>query len=325
MSTKQQQERPCPLCGGRMRYWLTGYDLLYATTRRGFPVFRCSDCRLERILPVPGARLIRSFYPSDYYSYTGRPEGFFNRLREKIVDRAYRPESPKDGYYYLAWLARPFFSGLPLAYLGARRFLDVGCGDGENLRLLSRYGWRTQGFEIGPTGRRGNIRYGPSLSAVGLADQAFDYIRVWHVLEHVPDPHRFMATLAKLLAVDGELVIGLPNTASLYAWLFGRYWYGRDIPRHLVNYRVRNLKRLLAAHGLRAVRVKHQAAKGFLGGLELFLNHRLRWRVSLINRAWLILLCYPLDLVCNLLRVGDTISVTVRHSSRPQKGSFRGS
>lgn len=298
-----------------MLYHLTGQDYLYRTSTKKFVVFKCKLCGLEKIQPTPSSREISIFYPKNYYSYNlsslETKKGFFVKVREKIIDVSYRPNSTKDFWYFLALLSRTFFSGLPLTLGQNKYFLDVGCGDGYNLSLMKKYGWEATGFEIGEKKKRGDIYFENDLSKVDFQQKKFGAIRVWHVLEHTPNPERFVQTLAGILDKNGKIYLGLPNTASLYASLFGKYWYNRDLPRHLYNFNPVNLKSLFKKHSLKITRVKYASAGGFLGSLQHLINERLGSKINLIDNLALVLLFFPLDILCNLLRQGDCLSLEI--------------
>ncbi len=300
----------CPLDNERMRYYLSARDYLYQTSNKIYQVFKCTRCSLEKIHPLPSKKEISSFYPINYYSYhvqKVKNQDFFLKLREKIVDISYNKKSKKDIWYLLALIFKNLLPGLPLNYLGNRRFLDVGCGDGYSLDLLSKYHWKTFGFELGEPFKKGSIYYGPSLLGVDFKKTTFDYIRVWHLLEHVPNPASYIKKLASLLTQKGHLTIGVPNSASLYAKLFGKYWYNRDIPRHVINYNPYTLALLCNKYNLKIISVKYNSFGGLLDSLLRLLDIKYRIKINLFNKIkfFLVILFYPIDLVCNLLKIGD--------------------
>jgi 2-polyprenyl-3-methyl-5-hydroxy-6-metoxy-1,4-benzoquinol methylase len=311
--------KKCSVCGRELRYLLDGYDFLCKTTGKKFRVYKCTNCEVEQVMPIPTQKEIRFFYPGSYYSYNVKKvestkKGFFMNIRDKIVDLSYNKKSSKNIYYYLALISKPFFSGLPLKNMGDNNFLDIGCGDGYNLDLMAKYGWNCYGFEIGEKKKIKNIYYDFSLANINFNNLKFDYIRIWHVLEHVTNPVKFMEHVASLLSNKGKIVIGIPNTKSLYATLFGKYWYNRDIPRHVVNYNKNNLEVLLNKYNLKITNIKYMSTGGFLGSLQYFINDKLNLNIRLINKTLFVLLTYPLDIVCNLLKIGDCISLTVKHN-----------
>ncbi len=312
---KNSHQKFCFICGGEMTPNLTGQDYLYKTSTEKYVVLKCKDCGLEKIHPTPSNREIIIFYPKSYYSYNlASPEtrkGVFTKIREKIVEISYHSNSKKDLLYCLALICKPFFFGLPLSMGKSKSFLDVGCGDGYNLHLMQKYGWEVTGFEIGEKKKSADIYFDRDLSRVDFQQKKFGVIRVWHVLEHTPDPKKFVGKLVELLTKNGKIYLGLPNTNSLYARLFGKYWYNRDLPRHLYNYNPENIKILFGKNGLKLIKVKYASAGGFLGSMQHLINSRLGSKINLIDNFLLVLLFFPLDILCNLLRQGDCLSLEI--------------
>ena len=323
MKATTSLEATCVVCGGHGRPIADGRDYLYRTTRRAFQLRRCAQCKGEYIAPPLSAEEVVTFYPTTYYSYQEGGESFFAQLREDVVDSAYGKAHPRGVRRLLVAVGKRFLDGVPLRIFGEGRFLDVGCGSGANLKLLARHGWKAEGFEIGAANvRDDNIHVAPSLADANIVG-SFDYVRVWHVIEHVPDPHGFLETLRKLTDKQGRVVFGLPNCGSLYARVFGRYWYNRDIPRHVFNYRPSTLRRALADHGFDVTRMTFRSCGGLLGSIQHILNRGGR-NIDLINRSILVLLFWPFDLLCDALRVGDSIVVEARlkNEGQPSRPRF---
>ena len=274
----------CIICASEMEFFLTGRDFLYRTTKKTFKIYKCPKCGLEQIIPLPGFKEINKFYPKNYYSFSVKiKKNFFKQLREKIIGLSYNNNSQKDYLYYLATIAKYFFDGLPLHHIRNNNFLDVGCGDGYNLNLMQQYGWKCLGFEIGNRKKIKNIFYDKDISKVDFGKRKFDYIRIWHVLEHVNNPKKFISTVKRLLDVEGQITIGLPNTKSLYAKLFRKYWYNRDIPRHVFNYNYENLNILFKDNEFSIIKIKHLSAGGFLGSFQHLINYYFGTDIKLIN------------------------------------------
>lgn len=309
---KSQQLPVCFICEGSLTSYLSGSDFLYKTTKKTFNIYKCASCGLERILPIPSRKEIERFYPTHYYSYLDKNnKSFFMRLREKVVEISYKKEVQKDIFYYLALAARKNFTGLPLIPNSIGSLLDIGCGDGYNLDLMQKYGWKCVGFEIGKRVKKNNIYYDSDITKVRF-NMKFDYIRFWHVLEHVPNPEQVVEKISTLLAKNGVVVVGVPNTASLYAKVFKKYWYGRDIPRHLFNYNLENLIKLFESKNMAPIEIRYVSAGGFIGSVQHMLNTNFHKNYNLVNNQILFLFTYPIDCLVNIFKQGDSISVAFR-------------
>ena len=312
-SAKSSNPISCDICSGQMDFSLVGQDFLYKTTTKKFSVYKCNQCGLEKIHPTPSNQDIYSFYPKSYYSYnTSSAEskkGIFTRIREKIIDNSYAKTANNDLFSLFAIILKPFLGGIPLVPIGKMRFLDVGCGDGYNLQLLRKHGWHTTGFEIGEKRIENGIYYDNKINDVDFKTGHFDAIRVWHVLEHSNSPQMLVGKLSKLLSQGGKLYIGVPNNDSIYAKIFGKYWYNRDLPRHLYNYNPYNLQKLLSDNNLKVISIKHTSTGGLLGSLQHFINHKYDKNINLVDNFLLVVLLLPIDILCNILKKGDCISL----------------
>jgi hypothetical protein len=108
-------------------------------------------------------------------------------------------------------------------------------------------------------------------------------VTLWDVLEHLRDPMAELAEIHRLLDDEGLLVIEIPNTRSLDAALFGAYWIGLDMPRHLYLFAPEILEAMLALSGFHIV--SRRCASGgygaFLASLRLWIEER---RHKLVKR-----------------------------------------
>jgi hypothetical protein len=90
-----------------------------------------------------------------------------------------------------------------------------------------------------------------------LRPGAFAGITMFHVVEHLYDPRAYFAVARELLTKDGRLIVQVPNAASGQARLLGRAWNGYDVPRHLFNFRDRDLESVLVSSGFEVLRRKY--------------------------------------------------------------------
>lgn len=106
--------------------------------------------------------------------------------------------------------------------LGRRgRLLDVGAGEGQLVAAAIERGWRAEGTEISSAAvefmrrdRALTVHHG-ELEALTLPEAAFDAVVMQHVLEHVRDPGRTLATVRRLLVPGGLLRVEVPNLGGL--------------------------------------------------------------------------------------------------------------
>ena len=82
----------------------------------------------------------------------------------------------------------------------------------------------------------------------------FDVVTLWNVFEHLLDPRESLREIHRILKGNGLLIMNTPNLDSFDAKLFGRYWIGFELPRHLYIFSENTLTRLLADTGFRMVK-----------------------------------------------------------------------
>ena len=90
---------------------------------------------------------------------------------------------------------------------------------------------------------------------------------MFHVLEHLYDPASYLQAAHSLLRPNGRLVIQVPNAACWQFLMLGESWNGIDVPRHLVNFREKDIVALLQACGFEVLRKKYFSLRDNPAGL----------------------------------------------------------
>jgi SAM-dependent methyltransferase len=144
------------------------------------------------------------------------------------------------------------------------QLLDVGCGTATLLGLLKTRGFRVLGMDsskhaatLAKTQSGVDVVVGSHLRHAAFPSAAFDLVTLFHVIEHIPDPHDLLAEVRRILHPAGRLIVQVPNTESWQARLCGARWAGLDVPRHVINYSSRSIQRLLSSTGFRIRRTRH--------------------------------------------------------------------
>jgi SAM-dependent methyltransferase len=136
--------------------------------------------------------------------------------------------------------------------------LEIGCGGGRDLARYAAAGWDVWAIEpMASVATLAAERAGvdPDRIATVPAEEAdfppgaFDRIIMFHTIEHLHDPLEVLRAAQRWLRCGGELQISCPNYASLQRRLFGRHWFGLDVPRHLYHFTPSTLTAMLASAG----------------------------------------------------------------------------
>jgi SAM-dependent methyltransferase len=150
---------------------------------------------------------------------------------------------------------------------GCGKLLDVGCATGQFLRHMQASGWEVAGIEpnaeaadYGRDTYQLDIRTG-TLEESDFADNGFDVVTLWDVLEHVPDPRSTLQEIARILRPGGLLVASTPNPTCIEARLFGRHWIGWERPRHLYLFPPRLLRHYLGDAGFDEIVIESFAGR----------------------------------------------------------------
>lgn len=126
-----------------------------------------------------------------------------------------------------------------------REILEVGCGAGGMLTPLSRYG-RVTGIDISHEYMRYCRERGHQRVVTGsgyelpFADDSFDLVALFDVIEHIPDDERVLSEVRRVLKPGGKVFLSVPA----YQFLFSQ---NDRVAHHLRRYTARRLRRVLEA------------------------------------------------------------------------------
>ncbi|MDX2149924.1 MAG: class I SAM-dependent methyltransferase [Bryobacteraceae bacterium] len=218
----------------------------------------CTSCRLIRLYPTPPAHELHTYYPSNYW-YTP-DEDAVDRLAER-----YRRFVLRDHVAFVrAALEQAPKEGL---------LVDVGCGGGLFLQEIGDTGHARVGldFALGAASVAWHKKNVPAVCAAlpqaPLRPESCAAITMFHVLEHLYEPAAYLQSAHQLLHPDGRLIVQVPNAACWQFLLFGEHWNGMDVPRHLIDFRSRDLEALLDHCGFEVLRRKYFSLRDNPAGL----------------------------------------------------------
>ncbi len=149
-----------------------------------------------------------------------------------------------------------------LPYKQSGALLDLGCSSGAFLESLKGDSWTLYGIEMSTAvAERASARTGAEVFVGDILNapfpkESFDVITCFDVLEHLYEPLQVMTKVREWLKPGGIFYVQVPNVDSAEARVFGSYWHGLELPRHLFHYSPASLTFLAASAGLRNVSVE---------------------------------------------------------------------
>lgn len=264
----------CPLCCSEgHRILVQGPDRLHGI-QGDFSLVQCRSCGLIYQNPRPSAEGLAAYYPQDYFPYVrqNKPHSLLIRL----------------GWRYGYEMTRRCRA--IAKHKAGGKLIDVGCAHGVFLSSIRDFGsWEVWGVEINPEASQYARQefsldvYTGTLEEAGFPARFFDVVTLWDVLEHLPDPIGSLQEIHRILKPDGILVVGVPNVKSVDARIFGKYWIGLDLPRHLYVFSPQTLEQVLNRTSFAVVDIQYVSGShySFLQSLRFVLadkitNPRLR-------------------------------------------------
>ncbi|HJS54093.1 MAG TPA: class I SAM-dependent methyltransferase, partial [Chitinophagaceae bacterium] len=236
----------CPVCGSAgISKVLRVKD--NTVSQEYFDIYHCRNCQVRFTQNPPSESVIGDYYKSEsYISHTDTSKGLINRLYRFV--RNFSINQKKN----LVENA----TGLKKANL-----LDVGSGTGYFAAAMKKAGWQVTGLEPDQGARKvasqeHALQLLPVEELFNLPVSKFDAITLWHVLEHVYDVKKYMATFKKILTDNGKIFIAVPNYKSYDAEAYKEYWAAYDVPRHLYHFVPDAMQWLVKDSGLKIVDIR---------------------------------------------------------------------
>jgi 2-polyprenyl-3-methyl-5-hydroxy-6-metoxy-1,4-benzoquinol methylase len=134
------------------------------------------------------------------------------------------------------------------------RFLDVGCSTGRALRLATTIGFDAVGVDYSKWAADYSRQLGFETrhgSLLGQWDEreVFEVIHCSHTIEHVPDPIAYIAEMYRLLKPGGQLMLAMPNYASVPRVMLGEKWPTWCLDSHLWQFTASQMRSILRRAG----------------------------------------------------------------------------
>lgn len=225
---------PCPVCGQTgAQPWLRAPDRFHGR-QQNYTLARCPACSIVWLNNPPRPDEMHLHYTDAY---------------DRLISAAgeFSPERWRDRNQALA------------LHKQTGTLLDLGCSSGSFLDSLDSKSWDRYGIEMSAeSAKKARAKSGASVLVGDVLDaefppESFDVITCFDVFEHLYEPRRVMVRVADWLKPGGIFYVLVPNVDSAEARVFGSYWHGLELPRHLFHYSPASLRFLAESAGLREV------------------------------------------------------------------------
>lgn len=276
----------CPICGAAdITKVFKVKDS--SVSKKEFELLHCNNCLVRFTQDPPSENEIGDFYKSEnYISHTDTSRGLVNQLYRFVRARS---------------ITRKRKLVESEASVRKGKLLDVGSGTGYFAASMQKAGWEVEGLEPDEGARevalkQHSVILKPVETLFDLKENAFDLITLWHVLEHVHDPKKYIATFKKLLKSNGKLIIAVPNYISYDSRAYQEFWAAYDVPRHLYHFNPSAMQWLISNAGMKIDELKPMWFDSFYVSLlsSRYKNGNTNW----IGALWT-------GLISNFNAIGD--------------------
>ncbi|MHB8858977.1 MAG: class I SAM-dependent methyltransferase [Thermoleophilia bacterium] len=234
------------------------HDLYQIKGRR---LKKCRTCEAVFVYPLPDYEELIRDYQDDYFASGDHLEWGYEdyfSLEDEIRETARRRLK----------LMQPYIRG--------GKLLEAGAATGWFLDEARKQGFDARGVEVSGTAAKWgeeNLKvpiFNGTLREAKFADDEFDVVVLWDVLEHLTEPLDELREIHRVLKKGGYLFVSVPDFGSVWARLMGRRWFGfTKIREHVYYYNRRSLSRAMGRAGLKVVRAQ---SSPFLVNLDFLVS-----------------------------------------------------
>lgn len=213
--------------------------------KKDYKFFRCSDCDLIFLEPLPTVQELSSLYEEDFF--VGKTAGYRDYEREQ------------------QWRKRNYARDIRIIedlVPGGGLLLDVGCATGTFLKVCSDR-WRKYGQEVSRyAGDEARKIFGEHIQIEALqnttfCENYFDVVTLWETVNHMSDPFGDLQFIARVLKPGGLLALTVGDVGSMLARVMGKYWYHVTPPIHLYFFTSRTFETFFSQIGLKVIKCEH--------------------------------------------------------------------
>jgi len=132
--------------------------------------------------------------------------------------------------------------------------LDLGCGEGNFVRLARKMGIKAVGVDQNPPPNYTQKLFIKSTIEKLHFNKKFDVVSLFHVLEHFANPKKVLLKTKGFLKKDGILVIEVPLVDNLTAKFLGKDYFAYQDKTHRRFFSKKEIINLINESGLKIKR-----------------------------------------------------------------------
>jgi len=194
------EAKKCELCGGNQQepyiskiYYYQGQD---------YDLVKCPNCGLVFVQPRPDLATIKNFYDEKYFE---------SDFACGMIEGDYLAAEEKRAQEYQSLL------GLIKKYKSRGKLLEIGCAGGSFLALARKEGFEVEGVDISEWAvSQAKNKYQLEvqkgrLLELNLKPESYEVIFFADLLEHEPEPMKFLKKVFSLLKPAGLVMLKVPT------------------------------------------------------------------------------------------------------------------
>lgn len=199
--------QPCTVCGsaakGSYLFEKPNSNLSIGSIK----IYQCGACK-SIYLGQYG-----KYYDNELYAY-------YTKYSGETKDQVYNPLTKKSYLKVLKLLE---------SYGGGKKVLDVGCGNGSFVDAAMEQGYNIKGIELSQTAVDIAQAFNLPVQNVDffsseIEASSFDVLTMFEVIEHLPEPVRFLKRAEQVVKPGGLIYLTTPNFKSLDRRVLGKNW-----------------------------------------------------------------------------------------------------
>ncbi|MBF0555938.1 MAG: methyltransferase domain-containing protein [Nitrospirae bacterium] len=207
--------------------------------QNGYDIVQCKRCGLVYVHPRPEADVLSKLYDG-YHQRNGKDIHSWSVLMKLIYKEC------------AGMLTNEFPRGADV--------LDIGCGYGHFVSVMSDLGFRASGIDPSADAVRAALHNGldvrlSTVEDLSFGENSFDAVTMFYVLEHLRDPLYALKRVFHILRPNGLLILRVPHTTpvvkALSAFNIKNNLY--DAPFHLYDFSPETLRLILTLSGFSSI------------------------------------------------------------------------